>query len=86
MINNNRDRTLNFAFRVMMRTIIALEELVPGRIDRRVARFGIQAGQIVVDSECGPGRFTTRFPKRVDPRGKLYAVDVQELTIEQVKK
>ncbi len=85
MTKSNQDRMPDFAFQ-MMSAIIALEELFPRSIDKRVAGFGIQKGQIVVDYGCGPGRYTTRFAKLVGEQGKVYAVDVQELAIEYVKR
>jgi len=74
----------NLAFQ-MMSAIIVLEELFPKGLDDLAAEFGIKQGQTVVDYGCGPGRYTTRFAgwRCV---GKVYAVDVQELTIEYVKR
>jgi ubiquinone/menaquinone biosynthesis C-methylase UbiE len=85
MTKENQDRMSNFAFQIMS-AVIALEELFPQRIDQRVLGFGIQKGQTVVDYGCGPGRYTTRFAKLVGEHGKVYAVDVQELALEDVKK
>jgi len=85
MTKGNQDRMPNFAFRIMS-AILALEELFPRSIDKRVAGFGIQKGQTVVDYGCGPGRYTTRFAKWIGEQGIVYAVDVQELAIESVKR
>jgi ubiquinone/menaquinone biosynthesis C-methylase UbiE len=85
MAKNNRDRMPDLAFRIMS-AIIALQELFPRRIDTRVLGFGIQKGQTVVDYGCGPGRYTVRFAKLVGEHGRVYAVDVQELAIESVKR
>ncbi len=46
----------------------------------------LKEGMIVVDYGCGPGRYTIPAAKRVGPRGKVYAVDIQPLAIEIVKK
>jgi ubiquinone/menaquinone biosynthesis C-methylase UbiE len=85
MAKVNRDRMSDFAFR-MMSVVIALQELFPQGIDRRAVGFGIQNGQTVVDYGCGPGRYTLRFARQVGEHGKVYAVDVQELAIETVKR
>jgi len=85
MTKGNQDRMPNFEFRIMS-AIIGLEELFPRRIDKRVAGFGIQKGQTLVDYGCGPGQYTTRFARWVGEQGVVYAVDVQELAIESVKR
>ena len=84
MAKGDQDRMPDFAFQIMS-AVIALEELFPQSIDRRVSGFGLKKGQIVVDYGCGPGRFTIRFAKMVGDKGKVYAVDVQELALEYVK-
>lgn len=81
----NQDRMSNFAFQLMS-FIISLQELFPKGIDNRIQEFGIQKGQTIVDYGCGPGRYTLRFAKQVGEEGKVYAVDVQELAIEYVKR
>ncbi len=55
-------------------------------IDRRVRNFRINEGMTVVDYGCGPGRYTTRFAKLVGENGKVYAVDIHEMAIEEVKR
>ncbi len=58
----------------------------PKRLDRRVQTFGITEGMTVIDYGCGPARYTPRYAKLVGDRGKVYAVDIQELAIKAVKK
>ena len=84
MTNPNPDRMPDYAFR-MMSLVMRLEDFLFPRLDRRVASFGIQAGMVVVDYGCGPGRYTTRFARLVGAEGKVYAVDVQETALEMVK-
>jgi ubiquinone/menaquinone biosynthesis C-methylase UbiE len=62
------------------------EDLLFPRIDKRVNKFDIAEGMTVVDYGCGPGRYTTRFANLVGGKGKVYAVDIQELALETVKK
>lgn len=70
-----------------MRAIMTVKDLLfPHYIDKRVATFGIREGVTVVDYGCGPGRYTTRFSKLVGEDGRVYAVDVQELALEAVKR
>jgi ubiquinone/menaquinone biosynthesis C-methylase UbiE len=84
MVIDDRDRMSDFAFK-MMSVIMSLKDwLFPG-LDQRIAGFGIREGMTVVDYGCGPGRYTTRSARLVGERGKVYAVDVQELALETVK-
>ncbi len=85
MTRSRRDRMPDLAFR-MMSAIMALKDLLYPTIDKRVATFGIREGMTVVDYGCGPGRYTIRFAKLVGRNGKVYAVDIQPLAIEAVKR
>ena len=55
-------------------------------VKRRVPNFGIQPGMTVVDYGCGPGRYAVLFSSIVGDGGKVYAADIHELAIEEVKK
>ncbi len=85
MAKGDQDRMPDLGFRMMSATMTLKDLLFPG-VDQRVAGFGIRAGMTVVDYGCGPGRYTTRFSKWVGEKGKVYAVDVQDLAIETVKR
>lgn len=61
----------------------------PGRevYDRRhaiVAATGIRPGQSVADIGAGTGLFTRLFSDRVGPSGKVYAVDISEVFIDNI--
>ena len=45
--------------------------------DRVVAALGIKAGQTVADIGAGPGYFSLRLARKVGPRGRVFAVDVE---------
>jgi len=83
MAKNNPDRMPDFTFK-MMAAVMALEDHLFPRIDKRIEGFPIQKDMVVVDYGCGPGRYTTRFAHLVGVRGKVYAVDVQDLALEYV--
>ena len=85
MTQSNLEHMPDFAFR-MMSAVMAIEDCVHPTIDKRVVTFGIREGMTVVDYGCGPGRYVTRFARLVGNRGKVYAVDVQPLAIEMVKR
>jgi len=53
---------------------------------RRLKKVPLKEGLIVVDYACGPGRYTIPLAGLVGPAGKVYAVDIQPLAIETVKK
>lgn len=52
----------------------------------RLAGFGIEPGFAVVDYGCGPGRYLAEASKLVGPTGKVYAVDIHRLAIQDVER
>ncbi len=48
--------------------------------------IGIREGQTVADVGCGSGYFTTRIAKRLGPRGRVLATDLQPEMLELLKK
>jgi ubiquinone/menaquinone biosynthesis C-methylase UbiE len=46
----------------------------------------LKSGMSVVDYACGPGRYTIPVAGIVGPQGTVYAVDIQPLAIETVKR
>lgn len=79
------ERMPDIAFKLMNLTFKIIDLLYP-YIDKRIKKFGIKKGMTVIDYGCGPGRHTIRFAKIVGEKGKVYAVDILELAIEEVKK
>ena len=79
------ERMADWAFKAMCVAFDVIDFFYPNW-DRRIDRFGLKKGMTVVDYGCGPGRYTVRFAKRVGTSGKVYAVDIHELAIEEVKK
>lgn len=85
MAKDNPDRMPDLAFRLMA-AIMAVEDRLFPTIDKRIDGFQIQNGMTLVDYGCGPGRYTTRFARLVGDKGKVYAVDVQELALAYVRR
>lgn len=85
MARINIDRMPDIAFRLMS-AVMTLKDFLYPTVDKRVLTFGIREGMTVVDYGCGPGRYTTRVAKLVGRNGRVYAVDVQELAVEAVKR
>ncbi len=48
--------------------------------------LGIHAGSAVADVGCGRGYFTFRMAKRVGATGKVFAVDLRQSWIEEIRK
>ncbi len=75
----------DFAFRMMTATFTLVDLIFPS-VDRRTNGFNLSEGLTVVDYGCGPGRYTQRFAKLVGERGFVYAVDIHELALENVRR
>jgi ubiquinone/menaquinone biosynthesis C-methylase UbiE len=45
--------------------------------DEVVAALGLRPGHVVADLGVGPGYFATRLARRLGPRGRVFAVDVE---------
>ena len=79
------EKMSNTSFR-MMNWMFKIVDFFYPYIKKRIKKFGIQEGMTVVDYGCGPGRYSAEFAKLVGEEGKVYAVDIQELAIEAVKR
>ena len=49
-------------------------------------RIPLEKGMTVVDYGCGPGHYTIPTAEMVGPQGRVYAVEIQPLALETVKK
>ncbi len=76
----------NTSFKVMTVFMKLIDLTSPHRLETRVQTFGISEGMTVVDYGTGPARYIPIYAKRVGKKGKVYAVDIQQLAIEAVKK
>ena len=80
------EKMSSFSFRLMNLTFRVVDFFFYPYIDKRIKNFGIREGMTVVDYGCGPGRYTIRFSRIVGEMGKVYAVDIHELTVEAVER
>ncbi|HEY4015294.1 MAG TPA: methyltransferase domain-containing protein [Polyangiaceae bacterium] len=48
--------------------------------------LGVRAGQTVADVGCGSGYFTVHLAKRVGPRGRVFATDLQQEMLDLLAK
>ena len=55
------------------------------RVDLLMSALHIHSGATVADLGCGTGYFTWRLAQQVGPKGKVYAVDVQQSMLDLTK-
>lgn len=70
------------AMRIVMGIIDHIHPFVPQRADS----FGVKCGMTVVDYGCGPGRYSVEFARLVGENGKVLAVDLLELALQETEK
>lgn len=85
MAKDHPDRMSDISFQMMTALFAILDFFFP-RVEQRIAQFSIGEGMTVVDYGCGPGRYTTRFARLVGDQGTVFAVDIQELALEKVRR
>jgi len=74
----------DIGFRAMV-WIFKLVDLFRGP-KRYLLKVPLRQGMTVIDYGCGPGRYTIPMAKLVGPEGKVFALDIQPLAIDMVKK
>jgi len=79
------EKMSNKAFK-LMNFVFKLIDFIYPHVEKRSKTFGISEGMTVIDYGCGPGRYTTEFAKIVGGNGKVYAVDIHEMAINEVRK
>lgn len=73
-------------FRTMAFFMSVRDRLRPNAVAQEVRGFDLLPGMTIVDYGCGPGRYTMAMAKVVGPSGKVYAVDLQPLAVDMVKR
>ena len=74
----------NTEFR-LMQVFMKLADHVHPHVRTRTESFGIKPGQTVVDYGCGPGRYTIEMAQLVGATGKVIAIDLVELALEETQ-
>lgn len=69
----------------MMTFVMRLSDLIGKQSERNFKTLGLKKNQIVVDYGCGPARYVKNASEAVGPKGKVYAVDIHPMAIENVK-
>lgn len=70
----------------LMHSVMKLIDKVHPHVKLLSGSFGIQNGMTIVDYGCGPGRYTEQFAHLVGAEGKVYAVDVLQIALDETKK
>ena len=76
----------NAAFKLMAWLMAVADFFSPAAVSRHLSRVPLKEGMTVVDYACGPGRYTIPIAESVGPKGRVFAVDIQPVAIETVKK
>ena len=56
------------------------------RPDEVMDALGVKAGSVVADVGCGAGYFTFHLAARVGPKGRVYAEDIKEDRLAEIRK
>jgi len=81
--NNEKDAGLKFEY-----VIIRIRNRVgiPFKPEKELAKLDIVTGQTVLDYGCGIGSFTLPLARLVGDGGRVYALDIEPLAVERVRK
>ena len=79
------EKMSDVGFRMMVLAFKVIDFFYP-YVNRRIKKFGIEEGMVVVDYGCGPGRYAIKLAGLVGEKGKVYAVDIHELAVEAIRK
>ena len=80
----DQDRMPNIAFK-MMATVFKIRDCFFS-LDKLLDQFEIKNGQTVIDYGCGTGTYISKASRLVGERGRVYAVDIHELAIEEINR
>ncbi|MCL1805780.1 MAG: class I SAM-dependent methyltransferase [Clostridiales bacterium] len=70
----------------LMQGFMKLADHVYPHVQARSEAFGMEPGQTVVDYGCGPGRYTVEMARIVGAGGKVVAVDLVEMALEETQR
>ena len=73
----------NFDFKLMSFWFVFRDMLLPR--ENILLEAGIKPGFHILDYGCGPGSYTVIAAKLAGEAGKVYALDIHPLAIQQVK-
>jgi len=74
----------NTEFR-LMQVFMKLADHVHPHVRIKTEAFGVKPGQTVVDYGCGPGRYAVELARLVGAAGKVIAVDLVEIALQETQ-
>lgn len=74
----------NTEFRLMQGVMKLMDHVHP-HVRTRAEAFGVKSGQTVVDYGCGPGRYAVELARLVGTGGKVIAVDLVEIALDETR-
>ncbi len=83
IFGNSIERMPDFAYKVMSFFFRIRERY--GSPSKKLLNFNIEKGSTVVDYGCGPGLYIKKASELVGKDGIIYAVDIHELAIFDIK-
>jgi len=75
----------NLTFR-LMQPVLYVWDIFLRHPKKDLEKMPLKEGTTVVDYACGQGHYTIPLAEVVGPNGRVYAVDIQPLAVEEVKK
>lgn len=73
------------SFKLMSIILKIFDVILPNK-SKRVNKFGIEPGMIVVDYGCGPGLYSLALSSAVGKQGKVFAVDLNKNAAYEIDK
>jgi len=69
-----------------MHVFMKLADHVHPHVRMKAETFGVKPEQTVVDYGCGPGRYAVELARLVGAAGKVFAVDLVELALQETQR
>lgn len=81
---SRKQRMPNLGFKMMVWTYKLVDLIHTPQ--KKLDKFNIQEGDVVVDYGCGPGRYVQKASELVGKNGKIYAADIHKMALNYTKK
>lgn len=69
----------------LMQVFMKIADHVYPHVKARSESFGVKSGQTVVEYGCGPGRYVVELARIVGTNGKVIAVDLVEIALQETQ-
>lgn len=85
MYGKGREHIPNFFFR-MMTFLMKTMDVLTNNSEKHFNTLGLKENQVVVDYGCGPARYIKNASETVGEKGKVFAVDIHPMAIDNVNR